>query len=378
MLSPKFVTEKSLTIVFYISGHGYGHAVRDIEIIRALLRKNQEAVVHVRTGAAQWLFDELSERVVYHHRELDFGVHQQTSFSADREGTFRRYAELIERKEELLRQEVAFLEQVRAEMVVSDITPFAFDAAARYGKPATAVGNFSWDWIYADYLNDLPQFAFVVEDIRASYRQAARLLRIPFYGDMTAFTAIENVPLAARQAGQPKALIRRNLGFTDTGRYVLLGLRINDFEGVDWRRAEQAPVTFVAVAREVPLKNCVNIVEGTLPFVNILAACDAVLSKPGYSMVSEVIANRTPLLYVPRRDFAEDPVLIQGLRDYAVCEELPQEQFRAGDWSEALGRLLAKPAVWPIIRTDGAEVIAGKLLAGAPHRKRRNKFWVRA
>lgn len=355
-----------MTLVFYISGHGYGHAVRDIEIIKALLRQNQQVTVHVRTCAPCWLFEPLPDgRVVYHERELDFGVLQQNSFSADKLATLQRYAQLVERKEQLLDEELIFLKDVSADVIISDITPLAFDAAARFGKKATAVGNFSWDWIYADYLDALPQYQFVVDDIRDSYRQAARLLRLPFYGDMTVFSHIENVPLAARRASESSESVRRKLGIPleSMEKYVLLGLRMSDLAGVNWRRVEEMQgVVFVAVSRDVPLKNCLYLEEGLFPFENVLNACDAVLSKPGYSMVSEVIANQTPLLYVPRRDFVEDSVLIQGLENYAVCEELPQQEFRGGAWQEAVRRLFAKPEVWPLFRCDGAEVIAHKLI----------------
>jgi hypothetical protein len=359
-----------VTLVFYISGHGYGHAVRDIEIIKALLRQNPQLTVHVSTCAPRWLFDPLpAGRVFYHERELDFGVLQENSFSADKAATLQRYAQLIERKEQLLDEEMAFLRNVSADIIVSDITPLAFDAAARFGKKASAIGNFSWDWIYADYLDDFPQFEFVVEDIRRSYQQAARLLRIPFYGDMSVFPRIENVPLVARRATESSETTRGKLGIPvhSAKKYVLLGLRMSDLDGVNWRCVEEIQnIVFIAISRDVPLKNCLHIEEGFFPFENVLNACDAVLSKPGYSMVSELIANQTPLLYVPRRDFAEDPVLIQGLQDYAVCEELTQQEFKEGSWQQALQQLFEKPTVWPLIRCDGAEVIAKKLI----HEKR--------
>ena len=44
-------------VVFYISGHGFGHASRDIEVINALLDRRPEVRVIVRTAAKRWLFD---------------------------------------------------------------------------------------------------------------------------------------------------------------------------------------------------------------------------------------------------------------------------------------------------------------------------------
>lgn len=354
-----------MKLVFYISGHGYGHAVRDIEIIKSLKCK-ANADVFFRTTAPKWLFDPLlDEHIHYHERELDFGVQQKNSFGADKAATFERYARLFENKKKLIEQELRFLHRIQPDIIASDITPFAFDAAEAYGLKAIAIGNFSWDWIYTPYLKEFPQYAWIVEDIKSSYGKADRLWRIPFYGDMSAFPNRINVPLAARRSSIPAAEARARLGIPrhSANKYVLLGLRSSDLEQVDWQRVESLQhITFIAVSRDISVPNCLHVQEEQLPFVDILNACDAVLSKPGYSMVSEVIANQTPIIYVPRKDFIEDPVLINGLNEYAVCEELPQQDFYAGRWTDAFDRLFAKPLEWKEMRVDGAEVIADRIL----------------
>ncbi len=44
-------------IVFYISGHGFGHASREIEIINAIRQRRPDLPIVVRTGAKRWIFD---------------------------------------------------------------------------------------------------------------------------------------------------------------------------------------------------------------------------------------------------------------------------------------------------------------------------------
>ena len=45
------------SIVFSISGHGFGHASRQIEIINALGACAPDLCIAVRTSAPRWLFD---------------------------------------------------------------------------------------------------------------------------------------------------------------------------------------------------------------------------------------------------------------------------------------------------------------------------------
>ena len=352
-----------MKIAYYITGHGYGHAVRSIEITDVLTQTFSDTIVHVQTTAPQWLFASLNDRVLFHYAELDFGCLQSNSFSVDKKATLDGYTSLIDKKQERVAREAHFLQAQNIDLVLSDITPFAFDAAKQAGIPGIAIGNFSWDWIYQAFLDDYPDYHFVVDDIRSSYAKADKLFRLPFYGDLSAFSPIEDVPLVGRKAKTPRQKIREQLGVEPSDKkLVLLGLRTRDMNHVNWNQVESFDHTsFIAVSRDIPLKNISHLTEGDLPFQDVLNACDAVITKPGYSIVSEIITNQTPVVYIPRRDFAEDPILVQALENYAVCEPLSQKEFAAGQWEQAFTRLLQKPQNWPPIRTDGAMVLAEKI-----------------
>ena len=72
----------SISIAYYITGHGYGHTVRSVEIIKELFRRRPDATVHVRTSAAAWLFEQLrSFHFQYHETRLDVGALQSTSYN---------------------------------------------------------------------------------------------------------------------------------------------------------------------------------------------------------------------------------------------------------------------------------------------------------
>ena len=44
------------TVVFYVSGHGFGHATRDAALIAALSAGRDDLRLIVRTSAPEWLF----------------------------------------------------------------------------------------------------------------------------------------------------------------------------------------------------------------------------------------------------------------------------------------------------------------------------------
>jgi 3-methyladenine DNA glycosylase Mpg len=53
-----------MLIVLYVSGHGFGHASRDIELIRALRARRPDTRVIVRTSVPRWLFAPVADAAV--------------------------------------------------------------------------------------------------------------------------------------------------------------------------------------------------------------------------------------------------------------------------------------------------------------------------
>ncbi len=100
--------------------------------------------------------------------------------------------------------------------VLGDIPPLAF-AAAQGGERAarSALGNFSWDWIYAHLAKRQPGFADAAAWARAAYGSAAILLRLPFAGDLAVFQRVEDIPLVARRPRLEKGEARRRLGLDE-------------------------------------------------------------------------------------------------------------------------------------------------------------------
>jgi hypothetical protein len=84
-----------MLIVFYISGHGFGHASRDIELIRAIRALRADARVIVRTSVPRWFFASIADQVELQAFEADTGVVQRDSLSLDDEETARRAAYVL-------------------------------------------------------------------------------------------------------------------------------------------------------------------------------------------------------------------------------------------------------------------------------------------
>ena len=59
------------------------------------------------------------------------------------------------------------------------------------------------------------------------------------------------------------------------------------------------------------------------------------MTKPGYGIISECIANRTAIVYTARGRFAEYEVLVGEMPKYLRAQYLDQQSVKAGRWRAA-------------------------------------------
>jgi hypothetical protein len=368
----------SNSIVFYISGHGFGHASRDIEVINALQAAAPERPIVVRTAAARWLFDLTLRRPVdFHAVECDTGIVQIDSLHLDAGASVRRAAAFHAGLDARAASEARFLRAAGAGLVVGDIPALAFLAAARAGVPSIALGTFTWDWIYEAYPEFLDGAPELVPSIRRAHRHAEFALRLPMWGGFDGFRAVRDIPFVARHGTNPPGTVRERLGLPRRRPLVLLsfgGYGLTDFdldafaaaagEGcalvttdqVGARAVEGAGSPAVTMLRERA------IYDAGCRYEDLVAAVDVVATKPGYGIIAECIANRTSMLYTSRGRFAEYDVLAAAISRYLRSAFIPQEDLYAGRWAPYLASIARQGAPPERPPTNGAEVAARAIL----------------
>jgi L-arabinokinase len=351
----------SPTVALYVSGHGFGHAVRCAEVAAALLERGSQVLV--RTDAPDWLFP---HGVSYQRgAPIDVGVAQHDGLELDIDATRCRWAEFALTFEAQADEEASLLKATGAEFVLGDVPPLAFLAAARAGLPSAAVTNFGWDWIYAAW----DGFEDIIARIQASYRLADVLYRLPLHSPeedaFPAFKNVEAVPLIARTARRSRDAVRSELGVPHSASVVLLSFGGFQAAGLDLASfGALTDHTFVVTsARNGALpSNILSLPDQPADYVSLLAACDAVITKPGYGIVADCLANRVPMLFTDRGPFREYDVLAEALSTLGRARYVPRADVLEGRLAAHLAALEALPDVWTDQPMNGAQVIADRLV----------------
>ena len=124
--------DRPLTFVYYVTGHGFGHATRVVQVTSELIAAGH--TVHVVSAAPSsiWLQTiDCPERLHFRKVLLDTGAIQSDALTVDRMQSLLEYERIYQRSEEIIEGEAAFLRGVGADLVVVDIPPMACTAAAR-------------------------------------------------------------------------------------------------------------------------------------------------------------------------------------------------------------------------------------------------------
>lgn len=359
------------SVFFYISGHGFGHASRQIEVINALgAILGGRADIVVRTSAAPWIFEQ-TVRVPFSLIEgpVDTGVVQIDSLHLDAEATVAAAADFYATLEDRAVREAALLRERHACLVVSDAPPLGCAAAAAAGIPSFVCTNFTWDWIYEGY--DLSRASGLVATIQDAYSQAECGWRLPMYGGFETISPIVDVPFVARHARHARKEVRRHLELPDDSPLALLSFGGYGVDALDLSRIDCLDrVGVILTGREapaLPLPRGVHMVVerdiygAGFRYEDLLAAADIVVTKPGYGILAECVANDTAILYTSRGRFVEYDVLVAEMPRYLRCRYIDHDALFAGRWGERIDSLLAAPPAPERPRTDGAEVVAGMI-----------------
>jgi galactokinase len=339
--------------------------------------------VTIVTGAPVHVFgpDLPSTGLTVRHAILDTGAKQRDAFTVDQRGSLEEYVATASgsRRSQIIAEESAWLLECNADIVISDIVPLACVSAATAGLPCIAVSNFSWDFIYSEYLTAAGSaFKDLVWQIADDYACALCLLRLPGHVPMPAFREIVDVPLVVRHAKRSRQEVRSSLNLPQD-------LKIACFiyggqpPGADWKLKESClPPGWLCLVCSAgkppggdPLPPNFILVAADSYTPDLIEASDVVLGKIGYGTTSECLAHRRPLVFLRRDYFNEEPFLRKLLELHDSAVEMKRRDFLAGNWAPYLEAAVAlKPSYnYP---TNGADVVAEEVIHIA-HAFKQNK-----
>lgn len=352
-------------VAYYITAHGYGHGTRSCDILNALRAAAPDLPIVVKTDLPlPFMQSRLDNGFELCPGAFDVGLIQKDSIQVDLPASLEAIETLYKREAQLIRQEAAFMQENDIGVVVADIPAIPLAAAQQAGRANLATGNFGWDWIYSDFIQHDPTWKIYVEKFRAVYAQTDLLMRQPFAEPMAAFPNQIDLPLLAQPGTPCRKLLTQTSGADPSKKWILLSFTSLDLNAQALQ--EFAKLTDYELFTVEPLLwpnssvHCIS--RSTASFADIMASVDIVVTKPGFGIVSECIANNKPIVYADRQHFLEYPVLVENIERYCRNAFIPGAELYAGELARALSEIETAQPPNEIMPRGGAARAAQTIL----------------
>lgn len=341
-----------------ITNHGFGHAVRASSVAAAIQQLCPEILLILVTTAPRWLLESYIQGDFIHRpRAFDIGVVQADSLAMDKAATLEKLKQIRAQAASIVAGEVSFIHQNRVGLILADIPPLAAVIAQKAGIPSWMMSNFGWDFIYQAWGGE---FVEIADWIRECYSACDHLFRLPFHESMSAFKQQTDVGLTGGTPRHSPDQLRTTWGITAAPeKTILLTFGGLGLQAIPYDNLRQFPDwQFITFDRQAPqLENLIHVTDHQYRPVDFMPVCERVISKPGYSTFAEALRLGVPLVSLTREDFAESPLLLEGIQNYAHHQILNSTQFFQGSW-EFLHQPLQPPRQLQPVATDGTEAIA--------------------
>ena len=323
------------TFCFYVSDYGYGHATRSIALIRKILSRHPDSRIIVKSDGP---FDLLSKSlqdprisVIRYRNDISVPLLPFTE-AVDVDTTRNLFMEWLESWPSYIEREVRFCKEQSVDLILSDIPPQPFLVADELGVPSVAISNFSWDIIYKHLFPEMTGF---MNELRSAYSRATLACVLPFHVPMDAFRKMVPVSLLSRDIILSRPLMREHLGLDEDETVVFFNPRCPaDQLGPNFYNiVSQESIRLVMPSAFAPRHSrIIALPAHETESQNWIAMCDLVVTRCGYSTVSEAVQAKVPLVVWERPGFIEDKAIVADIQSLGVGRSLRYQQIRSLDW----------------------------------------------
>lgn len=337
------VIKKPFHLLVCLSSHGYGHFAMTAPILNGLREKQHFQLTLKTTLPENLLKSRIDGDFSIVSEASDFGMSMFSSLDVDVQKSAEAYRSFHQDYDKKVEHEAAIFRQLKPDLILVNVPYLSIDAAALCDIPCIAYCSLNWldifDYYFQGVFNKEAQIKSQMAD---AYNRADQFLCPAPSMPMPGLRNIRHIGPVAKLNTRPVNL-QEKLNCDDQTRIVLItpgGVYMSI--PVDRWPVVAGIVWLCSWPIKSSRPDIVLCEDIDLSFNEILANCDAVISKPGYGTVTETVCNDVPALYVKRGDWPEEPRLINWWQENGCIEEISREDLFSGEFINRLTLLWEK------------------------------------
>jgi len=325
-------------VCFYISDYGYGHASRDIAIIRHI-QNNLDVEIFVKTSRPFNFVKRSLPDIKLIECLNDKGVILEDNYPKIYEAkTLALFEKWVESWEKYIQKEKMFCIENHIDLILSDIAPQPFLVAKNMEIPSIAISNFTWHSDFSHIFGNNE----ITKTLKDAYKSATFACTLPFNEPMKVFRKRIPVSLVSRDITVSRLEFRNTLGIKENEKLIYVGLgKSMDERVLSNLSAIVDPNIRLLLPSGVKLnsKRDISIPEDYTESQNYLGICDLIVSKAGYSTISEAVRAKVPIFIFERENFFEDIFVGKELKKLNIGEILSFEEFINCAWIDKVEKI---------------------------------------
>jgi UDP:flavonoid glycosyltransferase YjiC (YdhE family) len=294
----------------------------------------------------------------FHHmpEAVDPGMEMVSALEVDAERSFRAYANFHGNWEARVAAESRLIAALSPDAILSNVAYLPLEGAVRLGIPAIAMCSLNWADIFGYFCGHMREAMPILKQVQQAYLQANAFLRLSPAMPMAWLPRMQTLAPVAQPRTNHRAHINEKLDLAPQHKLVLVsmgGIAMR-LPVESWPRIPDV-IWLVPESWGVQREDCIPMESTGLGFSDLLASCDAMLTKPGYGSFVEAACAGVPVLYVMREDWPEQDALISWLDQHGVGAELQAVQLQTGGFAETLQLLLGQAKPQPALPSGAQE-----------------------
>lgn len=330
-----------MKIFVAVSFHGFGHLAQVAPLVNALFARHPDWQLVIQCAAGRELLQHwITPDFIHVQLATDPGIPMHNALRVDAAETWHQYQLDYRNKAGNLAALQQLLALHQPDLLLSNIGYRVGRAAAQLNIPCFHFCSLNWADSFFPYCREQPDAATIYQDLYDDYNQAEVFFRLPPYMPMPGLTNRVDVGPVCR-VGQKRDLHAHFQHDPDV-RHVLVTMGGMPYPLPFEHWPQRSDLFYInAGARASPRADLINIADCGISHLDLTASCAVILTKPGYGTFMEAACSGTPVLYLSRGDWPEEPALLAWQRQHGYCREITAKQFQQADFVDDIDQAIA-------------------------------------
>lgn len=341
-----------------VTAHGYGHFAQVAPVADALRRRLPGLRITLQ-GTVSGDYVRARLRGPFRHIPAapDVALPMDGPLRARWEDGLTLYTDFDRDHAAHLAHQQALLAEDPPDLLLADIPWLPLEAARRLGIPSAGLCSLSWYDILAESPIGARMPLSMAQHMREAYAGADLFIRPAPSMPMSWLPNGTDIgPIALRRLRDP-AGVRARYRVPEDRRLVLM--QFGGAGRLRLGRSQPLPASVQLLTPDPAAadgRDDITVIAGA-DVPDVLASCDAIMTKPGYGTFAEAACNGIPVLYVRRGDWPEEPHLVKWLAERVPTRAVDEQALTVGCIAGPLAELIDGGRADPVAPTGTAEAV---------------------